>query len=71
MTEFPEELVERCVDAALAARSQGQYREVILAVLREARWSDLVAALKMARDRSDSGTVIAEIEEALRKAGAL
>jgi len=80
MSEFPEELIERCWNSSCLLE-RGAYRIAIVAILRESGHAELVAAAKIglhyaqeAAENLDSPSIESDAEEiraALKKAGAL
>jgi len=80
MSEFPEELIERCAESVRETEDGRIPRRIVEAVLRESGHAELVAALKKATaavaiQEQRGGThwkeLLLEIEAAIRKAGAL
>ena len=73
MSEFPEELIERCKQKMLVGECVGQ-REIVVNILRESGHPELVAGLRKARMEviwNSQVELLAEIDVALKKAGAL
>ena len=79
MSEFPEELIERCA-TAVEKEYGGRYGDISSIVLRESGLSELVEALKLARPYVHADDAVGyarawatleQIDVALKKAGAL